>query len=211
MAVIIPSHYPARQALTERRVSLLSYEQALRADIRPLRIGIITLMPQAELYACHLLYPLGRSVIQVEPVWIRLEGHQYKSSDKEHLKRYYVSFHDAIAEQPLDGLILTGAPVEELPFEQVTYWKELTTILRFARSNIPSTLGICWGALALAKMLEIEKMIYPMKVFGVFETRNLDPSHPITGDSDDEFLCPQSRHAGIDDLALERAADEGLV
>ena len=211
MAVIIPSHYPARQALLDRRVSLLSIEQALRADIRPLRIGIINLMPQAERYEFHLLYPLGRSVIQVEPVWIRLEGHKYKSSDQEHLQRYYVNFHDAIAEQPLDGLILTGAPVEELPFDQVTYWKELTTILRFARNNIPSTLGICWGALALARMLDIEKIIYPMKVFGVFETRNLDPSHPITGDSDDAYFCPQSRHAGIDDAVMEKAAEEGKV
>ncbi len=211
MSVILPSHYPGRGALEERRVSLLSLEQALRADIRPLRVGIINVMPQAELYEFHLLYPLGRTIIQVEPVWIRLVHHAYKSSDKEHLDRYYVTFQDAIAEQPLDGLILTGAPVEEIPFEAVTYWEELSTILRFARTNIHSTLGICWGALALAKMLGIEKMIYPMKVFGVYDTRNLMRTHPVTGDFDDVFSCPQSRHAGIDDRALEAEAARGGV
>ncbi len=202
MAIILPPSYP----LHGHHVALLTAEQARHADIRPLRIGIINVMPRAEQYEYHLLYPLGKSIIQVEPVWIRLTTHAYKSSNKEHLARYYVPFARAIADQPLDGLIVTGAPVEELAFEEVNYWDELATILRFARSNIASTLGICWGALALAKMLGIEKTIYPMKIFGVYDTKNLDRSHRITGDFDDVFLCPQSRHAGIEDSVLEKAA-----
>ena len=211
MSVILPSHYPGRSALQEQRVSLLSEEQAQTADIRPLRVGIINVMPQAELYEYHLLYPLGRSIVQVEPIWIRLNDHTYKSSDKDHLDRFYVTFAEATATQPLDGLILTGAPIEELPYEEVTYWKELSSILKFAHDHIPSTMGICWGALALAEMLGIPKTTFPMKIFGVYETLNLIRSHPITGDFDDVFYCPQSRHAGIEDHLLEEASAAGKV
>ena len=207
MAVILPTGYP----LQGRRVALLSAEQAQRADIRPLRIGIINVMPQAELYEYHLLYPLAKTIIQVEPVWIRLTTHAYKSSDRDHLDRYYVSFEKANTPQKLDGLILTGAPIEQLRYDQVSYWEELSTILRYAEGNIPSTMGICWGGLALAKMLGIEKTSYPMKIFGVYDARNLDRAHPITGDFDDAFACPQSRHSGIDDTVLEQAAQEGKV
>jgi homoserine O-succinyltransferase/O-acetyltransferase len=168
-------------------------------------------MPQAERYEASLLYPLGRSIIQIEPVWIRLTSHAYKTSDHAHLDRFYLPFADAVGERPLDGLILTGAPVEHLPYREVTYWEELSLILRFARMNIASTVGICWGGLALAKILGIEKVTYPMKVFGMYETTNLDESHPVTGDFDDRFFCPESRHAGIEDSALEAAAAQGIV
>ncbi len=207
MAVILPTHYP----LLNRRISLLSEEQAQRADIRPLRVGIINVMPQAERYEYHLLYPLAKTIIQVEPVWIRLADHTYRSSDKNHLDRYYRRFEEANADRALDGLILTGAPIEQLPYDQVTYWEELSKILQYARAHIPSTLGICWGGLALAKLLGIEKVSYPMKIFGVYEARNLDRSHPITGDFDDVFACPQSRHSGIDDPVLEQAQRDGSV
>jgi len=207
MAVILPSGYP----LDNRKVALLSEEQAERADIRPLRVGIINVMPQAERYEYHLLYPLAKTIIQVEPIWIRLATHSYKSSDKAHLDRYYQSFDEANAGQPLDGLILTGAPIEQLPYAEVTYWNELSDILLYARKFIHSTMGICWGGLALAKILGIEKVTYPMKIFGVYEAKNLDRSHPITGDFDDAFACPQSRHSGIDDAVLERAMREGTI
>lgn len=207
MSIILPHSHP----LHGRSVYLLSQEQALHADIRPLRVGIINVMPRAEKYEFQILYPLAKAIIQVDPIWIRLEHHAYRSSDKEHLAKYYVPFSRAIAEGPIDGLIVTGAPVEVLPYEEVTYWEELSTILRFARHNIASTLGICWGALALAKMLGIEKKIYPVKIFGVFETTNLVRDHRITGDADDIFLCPQSRYAGVDDIVLEKAAREGHI
>ena len=207
MSVILPTGYP----LQGRRVALLSSEQAKRADIRPLRIGIVNVMPQAELYEYHLLYPIAKTIIQVEPVWIRLATHAYKSSDQAHLERYYVPFEKANSVQTLDGLILTGAPIETLPYAQVSYWDELSEILRFAQSHIPSTLGICWGGLALANILGIEKTTYPMKIFGVYDARNLDRSHPITGDFDDVFACPQSRHSGIVDNVLESAARENAV
>jgi homoserine O-succinyltransferase len=211
MTIVLQKDYHAKKALEQRRVLCVDQEQALREDIRALRIGVLNIMPQAETYEFSLLYPLGRSVLQIEPIWIRLQTHKYASTDQSHLEKLYVTFEEAIDRKRLDGLIVTGAPVEEIPFEQVTYWEEILRILRYAQRNIASTLGLCWGALALAKFLGIEKEVLPRKVFGVFETRNLNRDHRITGDMDDVFCCPQSRHSGIPDTVLERERDKGTI
>jgi len=211
MSVVLPNKYKHRNLLEQRGVLCISEEEALRADIRPLRIGILNIMPKGELYEPLILYPISRTIIQVEPVWLRLRSHTYKSTDQEHLEIYYEFFDEAIRERKLDGLILTGAPVEEMEFKDVWYWNEITEILSYARKNITSTLGICWGGLALAKILGIEKEMFSHKLFGVFETYNIDRSHPITGDLDDIFWCVQSRHSGIKDELLEQAKKEGLV
>jgi homoserine O-succinyltransferase len=211
MTIIAPKDYHLRGALQERGILCIDPEDASREDIRALRIGILNIMPKAESYEFSLLHALGRSVLQIDPVWIRLKTHRYTSSDWEHLKNLYVLFEDAIAKNRLDGLVLTGAPVEDIPFEDVLYWKEVTRILEYARKNIPSTLGICWGGLALAKQLGIEKNVFKDKLFGVFETRNLDTKHRITGEMDDVFWCPQSRFSGIHDDILEKEHDKGTV
>jgi len=112
---------------------------------------------------------------------------------------------------PLDGLILTGAPVEELAFEAVHYWPELDEILRCARRSIPSTLGLCWGGLALAKQLDIDKQLLPKKLFGVFQNRKLISGAGVLGESNEPFWCAQSRHSGIRDDVLEQAAADGRV
>jgi homoserine O-succinyltransferase/O-acetyltransferase len=211
MTIVLQKDYHAKSALEKRRVLCVDHEQAMKEDIRALRIGVLNIMPQAETYEFSLLYPLGRSVLQIEPIWIRLETHKYASTDQLHLDKLYVTFEEAISRNKLDGLIVTGAPVEEIPFEQVTYWEEILRILRYAQRNIASTLGLCWGALALAKFLGIEKVVLPQKVFGVFETRNLNRDHRITGDMDDVFWCPQSRHSGIPDKVLELERDKGKI
>jgi len=211
MTVVIGNDYHAREALQNARVQCISPDDASREDIRALRIGILNIMPQAETYEFMLLHPLGRSVIQIEPVFIRLEDHVYSSSDQEHLADLYVTFEDAVRQRYLDGLIVTGAPVEEKPYEEITYWSEVQRILRYARNNIPTTLGLCWGGLAIAKFVGIEKVVYPRKIFGVYRTRNLKPGHRITGDLDDEFDCPQSRYSGVDDAVMEREQAAGNV
>lgn len=209
MTVVIGNDYHAREALQQARVACVSPEQAAREDIRALRLGILNIMPKAETYEFMLLQPLGRSVIQIEPVFIRLRDHVYSSSDQTHLADLYVPFEDAVRSRYLDGLIVTGAPVEEMPFEDVSYWSEVQRILRYARNNIPCTLGICWGGLALAKFMGIEKQVYDRKLFGVFRTRNLNATHRITGDMDDEFDCPQSRFSGVSDGDIERESAAG--
>ncbi len=211
MSVVLPNEHRHRGELEQRGVLCISEEEANRADIRPLRVGILNIMPKGEAYEPYLLFPLSRTIIQIEPIWIRLHSHAYKSTDIDHLDHYYDYFENAIAKAPLDGLVVTGAPVEEMEYEQVSYWDEITTILTFARQNITSTFGICWGGLALAKMVGIEKEMFKEKLFGVFETRNLDRSHPITGELDDVFWCVQSRHSGISDGVLERERSAGKL
>ncbi len=211
MSIVLPENYHAKQPLEERRINCITREQAVQEDIRALRIGVLNIMPEAETYEFSLLFPLGRSVIQIEPVWLKLKTHMYKSTSRSHLESLYLTFDEAIAENHLDGLIVTGAPVEEIPFEEVSYWDEIVEILTYARSNIASTLGLCWGGLALAKMMGIEKVIYPLKLFGVFESYNTNRHHRVTGEMDDVFWCPQSRFSGIHDEALEKAQRDGIV
>jgi len=211
VTIILPQHYHARRALEDSRVVCITPEHAVRQDIRPLRIGILNVMPKAESYEYSILLPLGRSIIQIEPVWIRLQTHVYKTSDSAHIQSLYVTFDQAIATAPLDGLVVTGAPVEELPYSEVRYFDELCDILVTARQVCASTLGICWGGLVLAKMLDIEKSNLEKKLFGVFPTNNIERHHPITGDTDDIFWCPQSRHAGVSDQLLEEAQLGGRV
>jgi homoserine O-succinyltransferase len=211
VTIIIPNDYHARDALEKRRILCIPEAVAHKQDIRALRIGILNIMPEAENYEFNLLFPLGRSVMQIEPIWIRLCDHKYSSSDNKHLSRYYISFEDAVKHKHLDGLIISGAPVEHLPYEEVKYWNELKRIMEYARTDIASTLGICWGGMAMAGFLGIPKINYERKLFGVFETKNLCQSHPITGEMDDVYYCPNSRHAGIADKDLEDAEAAGIV
>lgn len=178
---------------------------------RPVRVGIVNIMPKLEAYEPLLLGPLSRATRPVEPVLIRLTTHRYASSDQAHLERHYRSFTEAVDEAPLDGLILTGAPVEDLEFEDVSYWPELTQLLDYARGQIASTLGLCWGGLALARMLGIPKLLYPRKLFGVYAHRRLVDAHPLLAGQPAAFPCAHSRHAGIADAELERAARDGRV
>jgi homoserine O-succinyltransferase len=196
--------WPSRR----RRYSASSQE---RFTGRALRIGIVNIMPRAETYEAYLARPLERALLPVAPVWIRLASHSYQSSDAGHIERAYVTFDDAIWRAPLDGLILTGAPVEELEFCDVHYWAELCEILSFCRERVAGVLGICWGGLALAKLLGVEKHRFEKKLFGVFQNVTLDSEHPIVGGSDDAFWCTHSRHSGIRSTELEAARDAGLV
>jgi homoserine O-succinyltransferase len=177
---------------------------------RPLRVAIVNVMPRAETYEGYLLRPLARALVPVEPVWIRLESHGYGSSDAAHIEQRYLTFDRATA-SAIDGVLLTGAPVEELAFDDVHYWPELTAILEHGRARSAGVFGICWGGLALAKLLGIEKERSAKKIFGAFENRVLEPEHPILGGSDDVFWCAHSRHAGVRKGELEAARDAGLV
>ncbi len=211
MTVIVPQDYHAREALLKKRVFCISPENAVKQDIRPLRVGILNIMPNVETYEFNLLFPLGRTPLQIEPVWIKLNTHEYKSSRKEHLENLYISFEEANKEKALDGLIITGAPVGELAFDEISYWPELQEIFDYAKDNIASTIGICWGGIAIAKWMGIDKIQYPEKLFGVYQGTNLNRTHTITGEMDDQFWCPQSRHSGIRDEDLEAQRDKGKI
>ena len=176
-----------------------------------LRVGIINIMPRAESYEGYLLRSLGVAPSVVEPVWLRLESHVYSSSDAERVRSRYVPFETALARVRLDGLILTGAPVEELAFHDVRYFDELRAILEHARRQQLRTLGLCWGGLALGHLLGVPKVGFERKLFGVFEEQPLDPDSAITRGLGPSFCCVHSRHSGIDEAELDRAAREGRV
>jgi homoserine O-succinyltransferase/O-acetyltransferase len=209
--LVLPSGYAVEVEDGPRLKRVLNPAQAT-VDGRPvLRVGVLNVMPKAESYEPYLLRPLAHSELLVEPVWIRLESHSYTSSDAAHIERHYRTFGEALGQGPLSGLILTGAPVEELDFESVHYWRELAQILEFARQRLKGTLGLCWGGLALAKLVGLDKESFPRKLFGVFQNRSLSAQHPITGSFDDTFFCAHSRHSGISDRTLEDARDREIV
>lgn len=178
---------------------------------RALRIGVLNLMPKAESYEPYLLQPLRRSSLAIEPVMLRLETHSYSGSDPDYIASRYEPTERALQRGPLDGLIVSGAPVEELDFDDVLYWRELRELLLRARYEVKGTLGLCWGGLALASLLGLEKQRYPLKLFGVFHNRNLGLDGPFLRDADDSFACAHSRHTGISDDALVEAQDRGDV
>lgn len=211
MTLIVRPDYHAVPILERNGIRWIPPSQAKRQDIRPLRIGILNIMPLGEKYEFNILHPLGLSVLQLEPIWIRLESHNYKSWEPKHVDDIYVTYEEAMRNQPLDGLILTGAPVETIDYEDVHYWEEIKTILSDARKNIPSTLGLCWAGFVMAYLEGVKKLNYDHKLFGVFELKNLAPDHPIMGELDDLFFCPQSRHAGMPDEAMEEASESGRL
>ncbi len=211
MTIILPELYHAKSALESNNITCISARDAAMQDIRPLRIGILNIMSNIQTYEFNLLYPLSKSILQIIPVWLKLNTYNYDISSQEHLKDLYVSFKEAISDRMLDGLIITGAPVEELEFEEIGYWDEVQSIIGYARKNIIATMGIGWGGMALAKSMGIDKTRLDSKLFGVYQTRNLSTQHVITGDLDDVFCCPQSRHSGYPDDILETERDKGML
>ena len=211
MALIIPSNYHKIRDVEKNHISWIEPELAERQDIRPLRIGILNIMPLGKQYEFNLLHPLGLSPLQIEPIWIRLKTHSYKTWDIDHLNNHYLSWEEANEKQFLDGLIITGAPVEHLDFEEVNYWKELVGIIYQARQICASTLGLCWAGFALAYLQGVNKKVFDKKLFGVYSLKSLVPGHPLMGTQDDEFICPQSRFAGLPDLEMEKAQKEGKL
>jgi homoserine O-succinyltransferase len=176
---------------------------------RPLRIGIVNLMPRAETYESLLLATLASAGVAIDATWLRLSTPAYASSDRARIERVYVPLTAAIDARALDGLIISGAPVEEMPFEAVTYWRELSALLHRARETIPSTLGLCWGGLALARLLGIEKVIFDTKLFGVYPLEVVDRSHPLLRDLAPQFDCPQSRNSGLSSSDVNEAVEAG--
>ncbi len=211
MALILPRSYHKISSIEKNHISWIEPELAERQDIRPLRIGILNIMPLGKQYEFNLLHPLGLSPLQIEPIWIRLKSHSYRTWDLEHLRNLYVHWEEAMSPTPLDGLIITGAPVEHLPFEEVNYWRELVNLIEEAKLKCASTLGLCWAGFAMAYMAGVEKNNFNKKLFGVYPMRSLVPGHSLMGTQDDEFLCPQSRHAGLPDLEMEKAEKKGKL
>lgn len=204
MPIKIPNQLPARSILQEENVYLILDERAERQDIRPLRIVILNLMPKKIQTETQLLRLLGNTSLQVHIDLLQMATHTSKNTSRDHLLNFYQTFSD-IADQRYDGMIVTGAPVEMLPFEAVDYWEELEQILAWSSRNVYSTFHICWGAQAgLYFHYGIQKQLLPHKMFGVFPHTVTDQNHLLVRGFDETFLVPHSRHTGIDEGAVSR-------
>ena len=193
MPIRIPSKLPAFEILKSEGVNVMSNADADRQDIRPLKIGLLNLMPlkiQTENQFSRLI---GSTPLQIELTLIRMSEHKSKHTSSDHMKSFYKSFED-IKEQKFDGLIITGAPIEHLEFNEVTYWNELKTIFDWTQNNVHSTFGVCWGGMAMINHFHnVEKHILGKKVFGCHRCQVTDPtSRFLTGFSDD-LVIPVSR------------------
>jgi homoserine O-succinyltransferase len=207
MPIKIPSTLPAASILQSENVFIIDDERALHQDIRTLRVAILNLMPTKIATETQLLRLLGNTPLQVEVTLLRTASHEAKNTDAEHLLTHYQTF-DEIREQHFDGLIITGAPVELMKFEEVDYWQELTRILDWADTNVQSTLHLCWGAQAgLYHRYGIPKYTLPRKMFGIFEHYSLHSAHPVLRGFDETFFAPHSRHTEIRLADLMRVND----
>jgi homoserine O-succinyltransferase/O-acetyltransferase len=208
MPVKIPSTLPARAILENENVFVMGEERAIHQDIRPLRVAILNLMPTKIATETQLLRLLGNSALQVDVTLLHTSTYESQNVDAEHLLNHYGTFEN-VRDDKFDGLIITGAPVEQMDFEEVDYWQELTQIIDWAETNVLSTFYICWGAQAgLYYRYGIPKFPLPRKMFGVFEHHKLHPTERLLRGFDDIFMAPHSRHTEIRRADLEKA--EGL-
>ena len=203
MPIKIPDSLPARLTLEGENIFVMTERRALHQDIRPLKLLILNLMPTKIVTETQLLRKLSNTPLQIEVELLRTTSHDSKNVDNEHLRSFYVS-HDDIRDRFYDGMIITGAPVENLDFADVDYWPELCEIMEWSKTNVHCTMHICWGAQAgLFYHYGIPKYLLPKKLFGVYNHVCLSPSSPIFRGFDDRFCVPHSRYTGIDRAAVE--------
>jgi len=194
MPILVPENFPALKTLSEQDLFLMRHERAMHQDIRPLKILVLNLMPLKIVTETQLLRLLSNSLIQVDVTFIHPETHQSKNTDENHLKTFYKTFAD-VKKERFDGMIVTGAPVEQIDFEEVTYWKELKEIMDFGETNVTSSFYICWGAQAgLYHFYDVPKHPLQQKKFGVFQHKTLNKHCPLLRGYDDLFNAPHSRH-----------------
>ena len=197
MPIKVQSNLPAIKILENENIFVMPEDRAMTQDIRPLKIVILNLMPTKIVTETQLLRLLGNSPLQVDIELLQMATHKSKNTSKRHLTTFYKTF-DEIKNQRFDGMIITGAPVELMKFEEVDYWDELCQIMDWSKRNVYSTFHICWGAQAgLYHRYGIDKFELGGKLSGVFEHKILNPLHPLLRGFDDTFMIPHSRYTGV--------------
>ena len=197
MPIKIPANLPAHAVLNAEGVMVMDPSHADRQDIRPLRIALLNLMPlkiQTENQFARLI---GATPLQIELTLLRMTSHQTKNTSSDHMEQFYKPF-SAVRDEKFDGLIITGAPIEHLDFQDVTYWPEMVEVMNWTQSHVHATLGVCWGGMAMINYLHgVKKYELPQKAFGCFRHQNLDPSSPFLRGFSDDFVVPVSRWTEI--------------
>ena len=208
MPIVIPQDIPAFSALKEENIFVMNDERAFTQDIRPLEIAILNLMPTKVETETQFMRLLSNSPLQVNVTLIYTESYKSKNTAAAHLEKFYKKFDD-IRDKHFDGMIITGAPVETMPFEEVAYWDELKKLFDFADKKVTSTIYICWGAqAALYYYYGIQKKLLPEKLFGIFPHRKYIEQHdPLLKGIDDVFYIPHSRHTTVDLADVEKVED----
>jgi homoserine O-succinyltransferase len=211
MPLNIPDNLPSIKILQEENIFIIRETKASHQDIRPMQIVILNLMPNKITTETHILRLLSNTPLQVEIVLLHTRDHISKHTPIEHLKSFYKTF-DEIRDMKFDGMIITGAPVEKLEFNEVDYWDELKEIMDWAKHHVTSTMFICWGAQAgLQHYYNIPKYELKKKVFGIFNHSINDPKIPLIRGFDEEFQAPHSRHTEVRRQDIEKVRDLVIV
>lgn len=211
MPIKIPDNLPAYSTLVNENIFVMSADRADHQDIRPLRIAILNLMPKKIETETQLLRLLSNSPLQVDIELIQVASHKSKNTSAEHMLRFYKTFSE-VKDEKYDGLIITGAPVEQLEFEEVDYWDELCKIMDWSKKNVYSTMHICWGAQAgLYYHYGIPKYLLNEKMFGVFPHRITTENNPLLKGFDDVFYVPHSRHTEIRREDIEKVSELEII
>ena len=207
MPIKVQSNLPAIKVLESENIFVMPNEVALRQDIRPLKILILNLMPTKIETETQLLRLLGNSPLQVDIELLQMASHTSKNTSPHHLTTFYKTFQQ-IKNESFDGMIITGAPVEQLPFEEVDYWEELCEIMEWSKHNVYSTFHICWGAQAgLYFHYGIKKYKLDEKLSGVYSHKVLNQHHPLMRGFDDTFCIPHSRYTGVSREDIEKQSE----
>ena len=207
MPIRIPNELPAVRTLTEENIFVMTENRAMTQDIRPLQILLLNLMPTKVDTETQLARVLGNTPLQIELELIAPAGHISKNTSQAHMLSFYKTFHE-VQDRTFDGLVITGAPVEHLPFEEVEYWEELCEIMEWSKSHVHSTFHICWGAQAgLYYHYGIPKVPLEKKLFGVFHHVVERKSNMLFRGSDDVFMVPHSRHTTVRREDIEKAPE----
>ena len=212
MPIKIPSDLPAYDVLTNEGVMVMSPDQAARQDIRPLRIALLNLMPKKIQTENQFARLIGATPLQIDLTLIRMSEHRTRNTAAEHMAEFYVPFSE-VRDQKFDGVISTGAPIEHLDFNDVTYWDEMRQVFEWTQTNVHSTFGVCWGGMAMINHFHgVQKHILPNKAFGCFRHQNLAPASPYLRGFSDDFVIPVSRWTEVrQDEVEERPALRTLL
>ena len=197
MPIRVQNDLPVKEILEQENIFVMDENRAVHQDIRPIKIGLLNLMPLKEDTELQLLRSLSNTPLQVDIVFLAVKNHVSKNTSANHLNRFYENFEN-VKDQKFDGFIITGAPVEQMPFEEVDYWEELTKILNWTEKHVTSTIFLCWAAQAgLYHFYGLEKKPLEKKMFGLFWHKVLNRKIPLVRGFDDVFLAPHSRHTEV--------------
>lgn len=197
MPIKIQSDLPAKEILEKENIFVMDEKRALHQDIRPIQILILNLMPLKEDTELQLLRSLSNTPLQVDVTFMMMSSHESKNTSTSHLNKFYLTFSQ-VKERRFDGMIITGAPVEQMEFEEVDYWEELTEIMAWTESHVTSTIYLCWGAQAgMYYHYGLKKKRLPKKMFGLFWHKVSNRKIPLVRGFDDMFLAPHSRHTEV--------------